>query len=240
MPDDDVYIPLHVGREGKQDLGYIGDNTGENISSKNANYCELTGLYWAWKNLDCEYIGLCHYRRYFATSGCLQSWIREEKQRILSRQDYEYYLSRYDILLPSVNNMKVTLGQNYAQAHFYKDLLEVRNVICDKYPDYVLAFDEVINSKRGYFANMFVMKKVLFNDYSKWLFSILFEIEDKIDISNYDAYQARIFGFLSERLFSVWLYKNNYSKVEVPMVNLESKVKIKRRITRKIMKFIGI
>ena len=66
MPDDDVYLPIHVGREGKEDLGYLGDNTGDNISSKNANYCELTGLYWAWKNLKCDYIG------YAITAGILQ------------------------------------------------------------------------------------------------------------------------------------------------------------------------
>ena len=61
MPEDDVYLPLHVGREGKQDLGFVGDNIGDNISLKNPNFCELTGLYWAWKNLQCDYIGLCHY-----------------------------------------------------------------------------------------------------------------------------------------------------------------------------------
>ena len=66
MPEDEVYLPLHVGAEGKADLGYTKDNTGDNISVKNPNYCELTGMYWAWKNLNCEYIGLCHYRRYFA------------------------------------------------------------------------------------------------------------------------------------------------------------------------------
>lgn len=38
-------------------MGYIGDNTGDNISLRNPNYCELTGLYWAWKNLKCDYIG---------------------------------------------------------------------------------------------------------------------------------------------------------------------------------------
>ena len=69
MPADDVYLPLHVGKSGKEDIGFAGDDTGENISHKNANYCELTGLYWAWKNLAADYIGLCHYRRYFTHSN---------------------------------------------------------------------------------------------------------------------------------------------------------------------------
>ena len=54
MPSDDIYLPVHVGKKGKTDLGYQGDDTGDNISDKNTNYCELTGLYWAWKNLIWE------------------------------------------------------------------------------------------------------------------------------------------------------------------------------------------
>lgn len=67
MPEDGCYLPLQVGKAGKEALGYQGDDTGDNISEKNPYYCELTGLYWAWKNLDAEYIGLVHYRRYFAS-----------------------------------------------------------------------------------------------------------------------------------------------------------------------------
>ena len=66
MPQDDIYLPVHVGREGKDALPYQPDNTGDNISAKNPSYCELTGLYWAWKNLDCDYLGLAHYRRHFS------------------------------------------------------------------------------------------------------------------------------------------------------------------------------
>ena len=66
MPEDPMYLPLHVGKAGKSlELGFQGDDTGDNISEKNPEYCELTGLYWAWKNLDADYIGLSHYRRYF-------------------------------------------------------------------------------------------------------------------------------------------------------------------------------
>ena len=69
MPDDPLYLPLHVGAEGKEPFGFTGDNTGENISAKNPTFCELTGLYWAWKNLDADYIGLAHYRRHFGRKG---------------------------------------------------------------------------------------------------------------------------------------------------------------------------
>ena len=66
MPQDEIYLPVHAGCEGKESIGFQGDNTGDNISLKNPFYCELTCLYWAWKNLGCDFIGLVHYRRYFS------------------------------------------------------------------------------------------------------------------------------------------------------------------------------
>ena len=170
MPDDDVYMPLHVGREGKGDLGYIGDNTGDNISSKNANYCELTGLYWAWKNLDCEYIGLCHYRRYFGRNDRFISYIREEKEQIFRRSDYEQALNKCEILLPKAAVLKSTIGEQYAKSHVYKDLLLVRDIIETQCPEYIDSFDYVINRNKVYFANMFVTKKSIYDDYCQWLF----------------------------------------------------------------------
>ena len=63
--DKELYMPVHVGAEGKDDLGYQKDNVGENVSTLNPYFCELTGIYWAWKNLDVDYLGLVHYRRFF-------------------------------------------------------------------------------------------------------------------------------------------------------------------------------
>lgn len=65
MPAERIYLPIQVGKAGKESLGYQGDDIGDNISWKNPSYCELTGAYWGWKNLQCDYVGLCHYRRYF-------------------------------------------------------------------------------------------------------------------------------------------------------------------------------
>lgn len=67
VPTDEIYQPIHVGKANTlDDYGFIGDNQGDNISQFNRLYCELTGLYWGWKHLNEDYIGLCHYRRYFS------------------------------------------------------------------------------------------------------------------------------------------------------------------------------
>ena len=67
-PGDPIYVPVQVGRARAADLGYIGDDTGVNISEKNCYYGELTGVYWVWKNIKTsDYVGICHYRRYFCT-----------------------------------------------------------------------------------------------------------------------------------------------------------------------------
>lgn len=221
MPVDEVYLPLHVGREGKDDLGYTGDNTGDNISVKNPNYCELTGLYWAWKNMDYEYIGLCHYRRYFAHKAKSNS-LEDKKQSILIKQDYEQLLQQYDVILPKKRNYYIeTVRSQYEHAHNKRDLDEVENIIRQQYPSYIEAFEKVMNSRKLYIYNMFVMNKFLFDKYCTWLFDILFTLEKRIDIANYDKYNARVFGFLSERLFNVWLEKQGLNIKTMNVVFLE-------------------
>ena len=72
-PEDAIYVPLHVGHACGEDFGYAGDDTGDNISEKNCYYGELTGVYWVWKNVHTtDYVGICHYRRYFCTE---EGWI---------------------------------------------------------------------------------------------------------------------------------------------------------------------
>lgn len=234
MPKDDIYIPLHVGRDGKADLGYIGDNSGENISAKNANYSELTGLYWAWKNIKCDYIGLCHYRRYFAGKNLHTNNAEKKKAVILHRQDYEKLLREYDVILPVKRNYYIeTVRSQYEHAHNKRDINEAEKIVTELYPEYSEAFAKVMGRTKLHILNMFVMNKALFDEYCSWLFSILFELEKRIDIANYNKYEARIFGFISERLFNVWLEKQQLKVKEVPVVNLE-----KVNWVRKIYKFL--
>lgn len=221
MPEDKIYLPIHVGRVEKADLGYLGDDTGDNISAKNANYCELTGLYWAWKNLKCDYIGLCHYRRYFAhaVSG---SDMEKKKLAILQRTDYEKLLKQYDVILPKQRNYFIeTVRSQYEHVHNKNDLALTEQIVAELYPEYSEAFCKVMGRTKLHIFNMFIMKKEKFDEYCQWLFTILFELEKRIDISSYSQYEARVFGFLSERLLNVWLEKQKLKVKGIDVVFLE-------------------
>jgi len=101
MPSDKMYLPLHVGADSnKNETTFAKDNTGDNISIKNPNYCELTGLYWAWKNLKNDYVGLVHYRRYFTMAKHIPKTEEEKFNIVLSQDETEKLLEEADIILP--------------------------------------------------------------------------------------------------------------------------------------------
>lgn len=101
-----------------------------------------------------------------------------------------------------------------------KKIYTLLKILFIKYPQYMDIFYKVMNGNSGYFLNMFVMRKKVFNNYCKWLFSILFETERSINLKEYDTYQSRIFGFLSERLFNVWLEYQNLKSIELPVITI--------------------
>ena len=226
MPDDPMYLPVHVGAEGKTDengnpldLGYVKDNTGDNISAKNANYCELTGLYWAWKNLNAEYFGLAHYRRHFSNGK--QSG--DKRERVIGKTALEDQLKQSEVLLPKPRNYVIeTNYSQYAHAHHAIDLDTTRKILEEKYPDYLPAFDSSMKQTTGHRFNMFVMSKEKFDAYCTWLFDVLFELEQRLDISAYNANDSRVFGFVSERLLDIWLMTNQISYKEMPYVFMEN------------------
>jgi hypothetical protein len=223
FPNLNIYIPLHVGREGKQDFGYLADNTGDNISSKNANYCELTGLYWIWKNCDCDYVGLVHYRRYFSNRGYfVRKYGKNKYNYILKKEQILKILKAKDIIVPKQKKyLFQTIREGYNKNHYSKDMDEIGKIIDSKYPEYMETFENFMNGKKICICNMFIMKKTDFDKYCSWLFDILFELESRIDISNYNKYQARIYGFISERLFNVWIIYNKYNLAYIPVLETE-------------------
>ena len=239
MPEDPVYIPLLVGAEKNhagKDKEFAEDNTGENISSKNPHYCELTGLYWAWKNLEGEYIGLVHYRRHFANG----KWWKRKRERILSRDEFDTALKDVDILLPKPRHYWIeTNYSQYAHAHHEEDLTQTRKILLEKYPEYIPAYDQSMEQRSGHRFNMFVMKAELLREYCGWLFDILFELEKRLDISAYSQNDQRVFGFIGERLLDVWIRTKGLAYRELPYVFLENQnwlMKGGRFLMRKVRK----
>lgn len=244
MPADPMYIPLHVGASGKSiDLGYVKDNTGENISELNNYFCELTGLYWAWKNLDANYIGLVHYRRHFALKKHKDSW-----ESILTYKQLNPYLGKIKVFTPSKRKYYIeSLYDHYAHTHYSAQLDETRNVILKKYPEYIESFDRVLKRTYGYMFNMMIMEKNLLNEYCSWLFDILFEVGKNIDTLKLSKYQRRYYGRISEIFFNVWLDKkivfselDQSELLEIPYIHMERINWWKKGTAFLKAKFLGI
>lgn len=68
----------------------------------------------------------------------------------------------------------------------------------------------------------------------------MFEVEKRINIENYDDYQKRVMGFLSERLFRVWLcmQKEPIKEEKIEMIetrdfnNADKEIELKARLLR--------
>ena len=240
MPEDSLYLPVHVGAEGKVDkegkpldLGYQKDNDGENISSLNYSFCELTGVYWAWKNLDADYLGLAHYRRHFMGKGKG----KDPFDKVLSGKEVEFLINKgYKVIVPKKRNYYIeSLYSHYVHTYKAEEIDKTREVIADMYPDYLRSFDSVVSRKSGYMFNMMILPKNLMDDYCEWLFNILFELDKRIDSSSWTDFQKRYIGRISEIIFNVWLDKKivdgavkEEEVAELPFIYMEKVNKFKK------------
>lgn len=182
-----------------QVLFELRDDVGDNISSKNKQYCELTALYWIWKNDSADYLGISHYRRRF----------------VLSDYDvHKIFDKNIDIVVtvPIVNF--ATVRKQYEKDHDIHDWDIMLEAIKTLYPDYYEAADRVQNGNCYYAYNMFIAKKKIFNNYCEWLFNILEYCVSRIGEKE-DVYQNRYAGFLAERLLTIFLVYNQHFKIAV-------------------------
>ncbi len=229
LPKLENYIALRVGAEGNDDFGYCADNTGDNISFKNPNYCELTGLYWIWKNTDDDCKGLVHYRRYFEKSN-----LSANTKNIYSYDELKAMLQSADVVLPYVEYfLQNAKDELLISCCTEKIFAQLECIVKEKYPDYGNAFDEYFQQNSSTLFNMMFCKANLFDDYCRWLFDILFELEKVVDLSELNRYQQRLYGLLSERLLNVWIRKNRCKVKNVRVVNPEMPVGEKINLCRR-------
>ena len=225
----DGYIPIHVGKANSSlDLGFAGDDTGDNISALNPWYCELTALYWAWKNdLDADYIGLTHYRRSFDFGAKGFNRLRRINH---CNEDYFYShsvfdeneLQKYDVILPTYQHFCLSIAVNLCKNHVKKDVEILEDVVSRLYPEYLEDYKDVFLGNIYAPCNMLVARKEVFQGYCKWLFDILFEFSKRMSVP-FDPYQPRVFGFYSERLMLVYMRHHKLRINQIPMTLLDGK-----------------
>lgn len=208
------------------------DDDGENISSKHYQYAELTALYWAWKNIDSscnglEYIGLNHYRRYFAFNDkryWTDSIITDKKIK-----EYKLDISKISndladgyTIVNQPAKYPYPIYIDYSVHHDSDSLRLLYSIIKEDFNEYYKSFCDVIMiGNRLSSRNMMIMRKNDFYNYCNFLFNVLDTFEkryvsladERIGVDHQDGLYLRLLpsrtlGLLGERLFNVWLYKN--------------------------------
>lgn len=220
---NEFFEPIQVGKaiSGQTINGIIGDDTGENISHKNKEWCELTAIYWIWKNTNHDYIGLNHYRRYmnFAKDAGNKTLLLDNNIDFLlyCSQHIEEICNTHDIITsPFCKVHQVSsptngqnLYENYCFNHFKNDLETTLSIIKNTQKEYYEASRLALGLDFCFFGNMLLMRRDLFDEYCNFIFPVLFEVEKTIDTTYYDYYQKRVFGFLAERLSNIFVMKKH-------------------------------
>ncbi|CAI3957975.1 LPS:glycosyltransferase (RfaJ) (PDB:1G9R) [Commensalibacter communis] len=221
------FKPIQVGTAYSKPLhpSELNDAIGDNISLKNKSFCELTAQYWAWKNdLTSEYIGFCHYRRHFifnpdnTTENNIygvtpydqmdQNYLKDVGY---SDKDLEKFLVNVDVVAPEKWDVRNHYAKNNLDQYkngpnlYIEDYYTCLDILRAKYPEYEESITSYNVSTDGYYTNMFIMKRDIFEHYSAWLFEILFELEKKLNLDNRDIQEYRVFGYISEWLLGIYL-----------------------------------
>lgn len=225
----DNYRILLVGANNNNNFknNYLLDNDGINISEKNNSYCELTGLYWMWKNSKEKVIGLVHYRRFFVKIKPHFDFIgrhivlnKKKCFELIDDKDINRILSKYDLIVRKsetrIKNNKNVFRELGDEILDYLDVL-----FSTDYKDYEKTYKMV---KRGHYhfnGNMFVGKKEVIDKYCEWLFPLLEKIDQNHKNNTGSYYNKREIGYIPEFLFRVWVENNKINYCTIPVICTE-------------------
>lgn len=230
LPASDHFVPIQAGRGINPKLAMLGDETGDNISAKNPYYAEITPMYWVWKNATLpDHVGFFHYRRFLNFGKEYPEKLHWSEKvftdfsqrthakfgwdsRTLSKKVTPYDIvtpKREEVLQPPSWDKPTTLYAHYDCLHHIHDLELALEAIEKYYPKYRTVANEVIDDCMACFCHMYVMKKSVFADYMLWLTTVLGYVEENIDLDSpiyaKETGNQRVFGFLGERLFNIYV-----------------------------------
>lgn len=164
------------------------DDSGDNISEKNRQYCELTGLYWVWKHATEDYVGLCHYRRHFILPD---HWVERMEQNSI------------DVILPVPLYVAPNLEDNFRGRHAAIEWDCMMQYLQSKLPEDYERAREFFQGNLYSPCNMLIASRQVLDELCKWLFPILDAVVKECGTEE-DKYENRYPGFLSERLITYY------------------------------------
>ena len=152
IPNHPLLVPTQVGAAlaDSHFPGFFYDDTDDNISLKNRSYCELTAQYWAWKNINADYYGFFHYRRYLYPDFKVKRPYQIKKKpelallEKLGYNDFSELIQEYDLIIPIGENMHLSVQEHYAKSsfHYRKDLDLTKQIVQEFFPEYIPALEQ--------------------------------------------------------------------------------------------------
>ena len=212
IPSDEVTAPIHVGRivsQYRDEMSWMqGDDTGENISSRNGCYCEMTAHYWLWKNVhDVEYVGVCHYRRFFGID--------------LTEENITEVMADADVLMVEPSWHIDSVYSYFAKYMGAENMTILAMVMKKRYPEYYKTLEKICDGVKFHPFNMLLCRKGLFDDYCEWMFSILGECEAYIKPDPY-VNARRALAYMAELLTGVYFIHRQLRIKSVPYYRIEN------------------
>ncbi|MBR1702176.1 MAG: DUF4422 domain-containing protein [Lachnospiraceae bacterium] len=190
--DFEQVIQVGCALTDKRLVNAVYDNNGESISEKNAQFCELTALYWIWKNAKDDYAGLEHYRRFFV--------LPEDIVDVMERNEI-------GVILPVPLYVAPNVAENYRSRHVEKVWNDMMDILQERHPEDGKAAETFFAQGLYSPCNMLIARKDIYDGMCEWMFPILFEVV-KRNGTQTDRYQNRYPGFLSERLMSFYFWRH--------------------------------
>ena len=158
---------------------------------------------------DVDYIGLCHYRRYFdfSKNNSALKPIKSDEFHLLKNNVFAPIINRNEVFLPSFTYLPHSVGMDFQKTVLTEDMYILYKILEKYYPEYLSVFSNYMTGNHRTGFNMFLMSFALFRDYATWLFDILGKVEDRIKLSEYISYK-RVFGYMGEFLLPIYCIKN--------------------------------